>query len=103
MHKEVIFPNILKPTKLQWGASKAFIFQNFLAGAYRIDPPLQQKSEHHMSAELMNETEQLQYLLKRKDILQNTINTLPSTLQQIVGAVKTNNNGNRRNHPCPEK
>ena len=81
------FHPICKPTKLEWLEWKAFIFRNFLAGAYYITPQLQPISSWTGNTLKLNEVSMLE-CMNWNQPLPTIIEMLPPVWKQILGNIQ---------------
>ena len=82
VHDEVAFPEMLKPTNLQWREWKTFIFRNFLAGSKQFHPTLGHLQKERRST--INEIQSLQESAITHTTVQQFLDNLPPHLRQIV-------------------
>ena len=86
-NSEIAFPEMLAPTKLQWNEWKSFIFRNFLTGAKTFHPDLGQRLME-VNEIPVDEITILSQQQEKKSTLQNHINTLPTSLKQVINNIK---------------
>ena len=82
IHEEIVFPEMLKPTNLQWREWKTFIFRNFLAGTKQFYPTLGQRQSYRKT--MCNELHCLQENTTKCTTVQQFLDKLPPQLLQIV-------------------
>ena len=80
---QVMIPEMRKPTKLEWSEWKNFIFQNFLYGAYNVQPDIGVVNEMGTCWEDISEIERLERVEGAETLIE-TIMNFPSELQGIV-------------------
>ena len=86
IHRDITFPTMLKPTKLQWNEWKSFVFRNFLAGPYKITPSLQAR-EDIPTTQASNEIDRMTNNLEKYNSVEACINALPECLRRIMGRI----------------
>ena len=92
-HEVITVPYDMKPTKFQWGEWRAFIYRNFLAGIYEIRPGLGMALQNHDNTVRMNDSGRILADLKKCSTLEETVNTLPPHMRDIIGTIKSNDDG----------
>ena len=92
------FPQMRKPTKLEWSEWKEFIIRNFLAGAYHVTPrPL----PNRIPMEINQNDEILQMQkIDRKLTLHEIITNLPDEWRQMLGNIKLPSDDGRHISCC---
>ena len=85
-NEAIFFPDMIKPTEVEWSEWKRFIFRNFLRGKYQVNPELQYEGTKKKFCSDDNEITQLQKI-KTGENLRQTIDNLPKELKQILGHI----------------
>ena len=85
-NEAIFFPDMIKPTEVEWSEWKSFIFRNFLRGKYQVNPELQYEGTKKKFCSDDNEITQLQKMNIGENLRQ-TIDNLPKELTQILGYI----------------
>ena len=86
-HHVIKLPALQKPTPLEFSEWKDFIFCNFLAGPFKVHPPIQEKYTVQDYNPYINKVTQMQNAYMDSTMVQQAMEKLPQHMQEILGKV----------------
>ena len=86
-YSEINLPKLQKPTPLEFSEWKDFIFRNFLAGPFKVHPPIQETYTPEKYEDSTDEVLLLQRIEMTQRTIKEIIDILPSELRMILGNI----------------
>ena len=84
---DIHIPPIQKPTPLEFSEWKDFIFHNFLAGPFKVHPPIQELQATQLYHAQLDEMTILRSIVNKRKTLQQILEETPDALKVLMGVV----------------